>query len=127
MHLGKQTMQSKWTYAAEHAMSGGSEHGEKPKKEIDHIKSYKSDTKGDVIHEHHHKHPEHHPVEKHTTRGDDEMAAHMMQNMGTPNPGEAEADAGTPDAAPAASPDASAPQGAPAVAAPAGPIPGAGA
>jgi hypothetical protein len=126
MHLGKQTMQSKWTYAAEHAMSGGSEHGEKPKKEIDHIKTYKSHN-GDHIHEHHHTHPEHHPVEKHTTRGDDEMTDHMLQHMGTPNPGEPEADAGTPDAAPAASPDAAA-AAAPA-SAPAGPaaIAGAGA
>lgn len=78
---------------------GGEEH--KPKKEISHIVTKKS-ANGDHIHEHHHKHPEHHPMETHTTRGDDEMVSHMMQNMGTPNQGEAEADAGTPDAGAAA-------------------------
>jgi hypothetical protein len=30
------------------------------------------------------------------------MVSHMMQHMGTPNPGEAEADAGNPDAGAAA-------------------------
>jgi hypothetical protein len=82
-------------------MGGGDR---KPAKEVDHIKSYKSKTKGDTIHEHHHTHPEHHPMEKHTTRGDDEMAAHMMANLGTPNPGEGQ-DA---SAAPATPPDAAA-------------------
>jgi hypothetical protein len=81
----------------------GSDH--KPAKEIDHIKSYKSKTSGDTIHEHHHTHPEHHPMEKHTKRGDDEMAAHMMANLGTPNPGET---ADTGPAGPATPPDAAA-------------------
>lgn len=110
------------SYAAVGHALGASD--EKPKKEISHIVTRKSGTNGDHIHEHHHTHPEHHPKEEHTTRGDDEMAEHMMANMGTPNPGEAAADAGTPDAgaSPAGSgaPDPSA-GAAPAVA-PGGPI-----
>jgi hypothetical protein len=108
---------------------GGSEH--KPKKEISHIVTRKS-ANGGHIHEHHHTHPAHHPKEEHTTSGDDAMAEHMLQNMGTPNQGEAEADAGTPDAASATaapSPDGSgAPAGgaAPAVP-PGGPMQGSGA
>jgi hypothetical protein len=113
--------------AARTALGGGDE---KPKKEISHIVTRKA-TSGGHIHEHHHTHPEHHPKEEHTTRGDDEMAEHMMANMGTPNPGEAEADAGTPDAgaAPAGSgaPDPNASASAPAAVAPGGPLPGAGA
>lgn len=75
----------------------GGDDAKAPKKEISHIVTKKSHN-GDHIHEHHHKHPEHHPMETHTTRGDDEMVAHMMEHMGSPNQGEAEADAGTPDA-----------------------------
>ena len=67
---------------------------QKPKKEIDHIKIRKSKTAGRHIIEHHHTHPAHHPMEEHTTAGDDELANHVLQNMGTPNPGEEEADAG---------------------------------
>jgi hypothetical protein len=84
--------------AVQHVLSGGHS---KAKKEIDHIVTRRSHN-GDHIHVHHHTHPEDHPSETHTTRGDDEMVAHMLSNMGTPNPGEAEADAGTPEAAPAA-------------------------
>lgn len=100
----------------------------KPKKEISHIVTRKSGTNGDHIHEHHHTHPEHHPKEEHTTRGDDEMAEHMMANMGTPNPGEAEADAGTPDAgsSPAGS-GAPNPNASAAAVAPGGPMAGEGA
>ncbi len=87
----------------------GGESKEKPKKEIDHVVVKRSATKGDHTITHHHTHPEHHPSETHTTRGDDELAQHMMQNMGTPNQGEPEADAGTPDAASATAAPAAAP------------------
>jgi hypothetical protein len=80
--------------AVSHAL-GGSE--SKPPKVISHMVHRKS-ANGDHIFEHHHTHPEHHPKEEHTKRGDDEMVEHMMQHAGTPNPGEAEADAGNPDA-----------------------------
>lgn len=73
---------------------GGSE--DKPAKKISRIEHTKSHN-GDHIFTHHHTHPEHHPSETHTKRGDDEMVEHMMQHAGTPNPGEAEADSGSPD------------------------------
>lgn len=69
-----------------------------PKKEIKSITTTKSHNGGHV-HVHKHHNPDAHPDETHTTKGDDEMVQHMMQNAGTPNPGEAEAD---PSAAPAA-------------------------
>lgn len=96
-----------WKDAVTEHMGG---HG-KPAKEIAHIKSYKSKTKGDVIHEHHHTHPEHHPMEEHTTRGDDELANHAMANMGTPNEGESASDpaVGAPATDPAAVAGAPAP------------------
>jgi hypothetical protein len=67
-------------------------HAEVPKKEIHHISTRKA-GKG-YIHEHHHTHPEHHPMTEHTSADQDGMVEHMMQNMGQANPGEAEADAG---------------------------------
>lgn len=88
---------NKWTDATQESMGGEDHAGHKPKKEIKEIHTSKSEN-GDHIHVHHHTHPGHHPSETHTTRGDDEMVAHMMQNMGTQNPGEAAAD---PNAAPA--------------------------
>lgn len=80
---------------------------ETPKKEIKHVITRKSKN-GGHIHEHHHTHPDHHPMEEHTTHGDDAMVEHLLQHMGTPNPGEAEAEAGqsgTPAPAPSASPN----------------------
>lgn len=56
-----------------------------------HIRKNHAGT-GHII-EHHHTSPDH-PVEEHTTQGDDALAGHVMDHMGTPNPGEAEADAG---------------------------------
>jgi len=82
-------MNSTYGLAAD-KMSGG-EH--KPEKAIHHITTRKA-ANNSHIHEHHHTHPEHHPMEEHTTQGDDGMVEHMMANMGQPNPGEAEADAG---------------------------------
>jgi hypothetical protein len=76
----------------------------KPKKEIKHMHIKHAANGGHII-KHEHTHPEHHPDEEHTTKTDDELASHVLQNMGTPNPGEAEADAGQsgiPGAAPGA-------------------------
>lgn len=89
-------------------------HSHTPKKEIKSITTSKSHNGGHVhIHKHHS--PEHHPDETHTTKGDDEMAAHMLQNAGTPNEGEAP-DPSMQGAAPmtAAPSPAGAPAGAPA-------------
>lgn len=97
---------------------GGGKH-ETPKKEIKEIRTRKGKS-GGYIHEHHHTHPEHHQMEEHTSKDDDAMAAHMLANMGTPNPGEGQ-DAG---AAPAPDPTAAAAGAAPAAAA--APMPGAG-
>ena len=86
---------------------------EKPKKEIKEIRTRKAKS-GGYVHEHHHTHPEHHPAEEHVSPDQDAMVEHMMQHMGEPNPGEAEADAGQsgiPEGAEAAAP-AVAPQGA---------------
>lgn len=105
-------MDGKHIYGGLKEALGG--HDEKPPKVISHI-THKKSHNGDHIFTHHHTHPEHHPDEVHTKRGDDEMVEHMLQHAGTPNPGEAEADAGTPDAY--TGPSAIA--GAPAAAAPA--------
>lgn len=85
------------SYASE---SLGGSH-DKPKKEIDHIKVRKAANGGHIM-EHHHTHPEHHPVEHHTTKGDDAMVQHMLANAGTPNPGEDTSDPGSPAAQAAA-------------------------
>jgi hypothetical protein len=87
-----------------------------PKKEIDHIKTKKAKS-GGYIHTHVHTHPETHPNEEHVSSNQDQMIQHMMQNMGTPNPGEAEADAGQ-----SGVPGAAATPGASAGAPPAGPV-----
>ena len=94
-----------------------------PKKEIHEVRTRKGKS-GGYIHEHHHTNPEHHPMEEHTSPNQDAMVAHMMANMGSPNPGEADADAGQsgiPTGAP--TPGAAAPPSgppAPAAAAPGG-------
>lgn len=65
--------------------------GEKPKKhkkEVHEIRTRKAKS-GGYIHEHHHTRPEEHPIEEHTTPDQDAMAAHMIEHMGEPNPGEA--------------------------------------
>jgi hypothetical protein len=84
----------------------------KPKKEIKHIVTKKAKS-GGYIHEHHHTHPEHHPMEEHVSKDQDGMVSHMLENMGEPNPGETEADggqsgipAGAAEAAPAGAPAA---------------------
>lgn len=77
-------------YAGAASALGG---GDKPKKEVKEIRTRKSDN-GKYIHEHHHTHPEHHKMEEHVSNNQDEMVEHMMTHMGTPNPGEADADAG---------------------------------
>lgn len=102
-------MAQDWKEAVSDHMGG---HAEKPKKEIHEIRVRKGKSGGHII-EHHHTHPSHHPMEEHVTKNDDEMAEHMMQNAGTPNPGEAAADAGTPDAAGATAPPSPTGSGAP--------------
>lgn len=81
-------------YSASSHSLGGKDKAEKvPAKEVKEIRTRKGKT-GGYIHEHHHTSPEHHPMEEHTSPNQDAMVAHMMQNMGSQNPGEAEADAG---------------------------------
>jgi hypothetical protein len=75
----------------------GAEKPEKPKKEIKAIHTRKvkgKDGKSSYIHEHHHTHPEVHPMEEHVSADHDSMIEHMMQHMGEPNEGENEAEAG---------------------------------
>lgn len=94
------------TYSLAKSGMAGSDH--MPEKKIKHIVTRKS-ANGGHVHEHHHTHPDVHPMEEHTTQGDDGMVGHMMDNMGTPNPGEAQADAGQsgiPPAAPTGAPAA---------------------
>jgi hypothetical protein len=79
----------------------GSGDDKKPKKEVSHIVTRKAKS-GGYIHDHHHTHPEHHPMEQHISANQDAMVEHMMQHMGEQNPGEAQADAGMENAAPAA-------------------------
>lgn len=65
--------------------------------------------------ENHHTRPEHHPKESHHFHGAnalDQVHDHLEENVGTPNPGEAEADAGQsgiPPAMPAGAPAGGAP------------------
>lgn len=91
----------------------------KPKKEIKHIITKKAADGKNHIHTHVHTHPEHHPDEDHVSQGNDGLASHMLEHMGTPNPGEADADAGQ-SGIPAAGADPAAAGAAPAGAAPAG-------
>lgn len=65
----------------------------KSKKELSHIVTKKAKS-GGYIHEHHFTHPEDHAMEQHVTPDQDAMADHMIEHMGAPNPGEADADAG---------------------------------
>jgi surfactin synthase thioesterase subunit len=112
-----------WKHAVAEDM-GGHHEGAKPAKKIKRIE-HEHSTNGDHIFTHHHTHPEHHPSETHTKRGDDEMVHHMLKHAGTPNEGEAESEpnaaAAMSDPANAAAagapPAAAAPAGAPAPAA----------
>lgn len=86
---------------------------DKPKKMIDHIKIRKAKGAHSVV-EHHHTRPEHHPAESHVMQNMDQLHDHMEEHMGTPNPGEAEADAGQSGIPPAAgAPPAAAPPSGP--------------
>lgn len=85
--------------AAGEAMGAESEH--KHKKEVKEVRTRKG-HKGGYIHEHHHTHPDEHPMEEHVSPDQESMAAHMMETMGSQNPGEAEPDAGQAGAAPPA-------------------------
>src|ERR1039458_2498774 len=84
---------SKESVLKEAASSLAGKPEEKPKKEIKHMHIHKAANGGHII-RHEHTHPEHHPDEEHTTKTDDQLADHVLQHMGTQNPGEADADAG---------------------------------
>ena len=97
--------------SASHELAGKEE---KPPKEIKHVITKRDKSGKGHIHTHVHTHPEHHPDEDHISIGDDGMVDHMLEHQGTPNPGEAEADAGQsgiPQGAPQAGPQMG-PQGA---------------
>lgn len=81
-----------WKDAAASHLGGDT----KSPKVIKHISVRKNHAGTGHIIEHHHTNPMDHQMEEHTTQGDDQMVGHMMDHIGTPNPGEAEADAGNP-------------------------------
>lgn len=87
----KSNMATKKPFDVSDELAGKKE--EKPEKKIHHIKTRKAAGKG-YIHTHVHTRPDAHPDEEHISSDQDEMADHMIQHMGEPNPGEAEADAG---------------------------------
>lgn len=106
---------AKWTDGS----TGLKGKGKAPKKEIHEIRTRKAKS-GGFVHEHHHTHPEAHPMEEHVSPDQDAMVQHMMQSMGSggdpnadPNAGAAPPDpnaaAGGPPAAPPAGPPAAAP------------------
>jgi hypothetical protein len=93
--------------AAKDAMTMHEKHAKSGKK-LKEIRTRKGEN-GGYIHEHHHHAPHHMPehMEEHVSPDQDAMASHMMEHMGEPNPGEAEADAGQhgiPDGTPGAPP-----------------------
>jgi hypothetical protein len=102
----------------------GGDHG-KPAKHIKEIRTRKGKG-GGFIHEHHHTHPDSHPMEEHTSASDKAMAQHMLQSMGSAAPADGDPTA----AAGAAPPDPNAPAGGPPSpaggppTASAGPVPG---
>jgi len=87
---------------------GGDHH--KPKKEIHEIKTRKAKS-GGFIHTHTPTHPAHHPDEEHVSKDMAALHDHMEDAFGTPNPGEAEADAGQSGIPTGAGAGAGAPQG----------------
>jgi hypothetical protein len=83
------------------------------KKEIHEVRTRKG-ASGGFIHEHHHKNPEAHPMEEHTSPDQASMLQHMAQSMG--DGGQASPAAAAPD--PSAAAGAAPPTGAPS------PVPG---
>ena len=71
--------------------------GKKPKKELSHMVVIPHKNGSHTV-VHHHMAPEHHGPETHGISNMDDLHAHMEDHAGTPNSGEAEADAGTPEA-----------------------------
>lgn len=71
----------------------GGHESHKPPKKIKEIR-HRHGADGSHIFEHHHHHPEHHPMEEHTAHNDDAAVNHFMEHATSPNPGEAEANAG---------------------------------
>lgn len=107
---------AKWTDGSQ-GLKGKSK---APKKEVHEIRTRKGKS-GGFLHEHHHTDPAKHPMEEHVSPDQDAMVQHMMQNMGTPNPGEdPNAAAAPPDPNAAAAPTGPpmAPAGPPSAAAP---------
>ena len=88
----KNNMAKDWSKDTKDGLGGSDE---KPAKVISHIVHHKVSGGGHHF-EHHHTHPAH-PVEHHFAKDDDGMVEHMLQHAGTPNPGEQEAEAGTPE------------------------------
>jgi hypothetical protein len=71
----------------------GGHEAHKPAKKIKEIR-HRHGADGSHIFEHHHTHPEHHPMEEHTAPHDDAAIEHFMQNATQPAEGQAEAEAG---------------------------------
>jgi hypothetical protein len=125
LHKGEKVIPAKDNMADESqfAMVPGRK-AKTPKKEhvATHITHHKDGSHTAV---HKHSHPEHHPDETHALSNMDALHAHLEDHVGQPNSGEAEAEAGNPEAytGPAApAPAAGAPPaGAQAPAAPAAP------
>lgn len=68
-------------------------------KKVQHMHIKRGHSGGYIVtHKHHF--PEIHPDEEHVVPDTDALHDHVEANMGEPNPGEAEADAGQPEAIP---------------------------
>jgi hypothetical protein len=93
-----------WDHAAAEEMKGK----DKPAKKMSHM-VVKHAANGGHIMEHHYTHPEHHPMEEHTTKGDAAMMAHMQQAMPDQAPAPDAAAGAAPDMAAGAPPAAAAP------------------
>ena len=122
LHKGEKVIPAKDNMADESqfAMVPGRK-AKTPKKEhvATHITHHKDGSHTAV---HKHSHPEHHPDETHALSNMDALHDHLEQHVGQPNSGEAEAEAGNPEAytGPAAPAAAGAPPAA--SAAPAAPV-----
>jgi hypothetical protein len=106
LHEGEAVIPKEKNMDAVKDILGGHE-AHKPAKELHEIRTRKVKGHGgktSYIHEHHFTHPEHHKPEEHSSANQDEMMSHMMDHMGEPNPGEAEANAGQSGITPPAGP-----------------------
>jgi hypothetical protein len=80
----------KWSGSVKGELGG--EDTKPPKKKIREIRTRKGKN-GGYIHEHHHEHPEHHPMEEHISADQLGMMQHLMQHMGSGDPGSEDASA----------------------------------